>query len=239
MRIQAESQINLEQHYRDSEAPTTDVSEPLRTRFSETAENPAAFAQLLSQVYGDSYDPAAAERLRQSALQNDYTWLPNVEYVPGGSLHGAAGAYNEPTHTIFINEDFKGTATAEQVYIEEVGHHIDGLIKSTDTQGDEGALFSATLQDVTLTRRQVQQLRMEDDHGQINVDGKLLNVEFKELESDAGSDSVSSEPPKRQLESEEIASEPVPAHPPKPQLESEENLPILRIGRGKTMTLIP
>ena len=49
---------------------------------------------------------------------------------------------------------------------------------TADTRGDEGELFRRTLSGERLTRRQVAEIRAEDDHGIIEIDGREGAVEF-------------------------------------------------------------
>ena len=48
---------------------------------------------------------------------------------------------------------------------------------TVDTQGDEGALFSAELLNVELSDAQLAAIQSEDDSVQILVDGELVQVE--------------------------------------------------------------
>ena len=60
----------------------------------------------------------------------------------------AAGAYALGTGTIFLNREWLERASHEQalaVLTEELGHHLDGLLNSSDTPGDEGERFAALL----------------------------------------------------------------------------------------------
>lgn len=176
MRLEVSSNTN-DNH--GSAVQNNDISTLFRKQFADKAADPAKFDQLFSETYGESFDAQTAESLRQLALDGDFSWLPDVEYLPAGEFNGGLGAYNANTDTVFINDDIRGTKAAQDVYIEEVGHHIDTSVNKIDARGDEGELFSALLQNKPLTSQQLQALRSEDDSGQLNVNGQTLDVEFR------------------------------------------------------------
>ena len=78
---------------------------------------------------------------------SDAQWdeLPAIELLSGEAMPGAAGAYAISTGTIYLNQDWLESASAEHVravLTEELGHHLDGLLNAGDTPGDEGEAFS-------------------------------------------------------------------------------------------------
>lgn len=148
--------------------------------FSSTANNPEAFQTLLSSAFGSNYDSAAGEQLRQRSLSGDYSWLPKVEVVRETLLPpGANGAYNAKEGVVYLNSNLANKPElAARTINEEIGHHIDTLVNSSDAAGDEGEIFARTLSGEKLSENTLQTLRSEDDHGTINVNGKEVEVEF-------------------------------------------------------------
>ena len=64
-------------------------------------------------------------------------------------MPGAAGAYAISTGTIYVNQDWLKTASYDwvmAVLTEELGHHLDGLLNTVDTPGDEGEFFARKIQ---------------------------------------------------------------------------------------------
>ncbi|MFN9659949.1 MAG: Calx-beta domain-containing protein [Cyanobacteriota bacterium] len=111
----------------------------------------------------------------------DFSSLPPVELLSAAAMGGAAGAYAISTGTIYINTDWLQRARPGEVLAvltEELGHHLDALLNSGDTPGDEGELFAALLQGHgVISTHQRQRLLLENDQGSVIVNGKVLAVE--------------------------------------------------------------
>jgi hypothetical protein len=93
-------------------------------------------------------DPQLLSELVSQWTEGDFSSLPPIVLLPASSMPGAAGAYAISTGTIYLNESWLETASDERVIAvltEELGHHLDGLLNSTDTPGDEGEVFAALL----------------------------------------------------------------------------------------------
>jgi hypothetical protein len=163
-----------------------DTSSQFKDQLSELAADPEQFQHSIEQAFGDNVDAQATEQLRQRAVDGDYSWLPEIRYVTPSILNGANGAYSEQQNVIFINSDLIGTEEAQNTFAEEASHHIDKLINSVDTQGDEGELFARMLNRENLTRAQLSAIQSENDTGQLSIDGETLDVEFRQT-SDANS----------------------------------------------------
>jgi len=163
------------QELQDANLP---IDGQLQRQFGELAIDEQRFHQTLGQIYGDNYDVAQAEQLRQRALNGDYSWLPRVEYVDAADLQGAMGAYSSDQSTIYIRSDLQGSTLAQQIFVEEAGHHLDTLINSTDSAGDEGELFRRLLNNESLTDAQLDSIQSEDDTGTLVLNGQQVSVEF-------------------------------------------------------------
>ena len=158
---------------------TQKIQEDFKSRFAELAGNPEKFHGLMKEVYGANYDRAAAESLRQKALSGDFSWLPKIEFQSEETLQGANGAYDASRNVVYLNEKFMNDPQkAAEIYSEEVGHFIDKQLNKSDTLGDEGEMFRRLLHGEKLTNEQKAEIRAENDHGLIYVDGKATEVEF-------------------------------------------------------------
>lgn len=155
-----------------------DISAEFKQQFFELANSRDEFNQLMEHVFGGDIDIAQTDAFRTAALNNDFSWLPNIEYVSAENMNGGMAAYSSTTNTIYINEDIKGTALAQQFYSEEVGHFLDNAINESDTSGDEGELFQLRLAGEQLSTSDVDALSVENDHGTIIVNGEQQDVEF-------------------------------------------------------------
>ena len=154
-----------------------DVTKQFKREFADRARDPAAFREFMSDVFGPGHDAAKAEELRKRALDGDFAWLPKVQRVDASVLGGANGAYNAAEGVVYINRDLD-SATAASTFVEEAGHHIDAQINTVDTAGDEGEMFRRLLAGEKLSASQIADIRAEDDKGVIEVDGKMVEVEF-------------------------------------------------------------
>lgn len=155
----------------------TQAQQLFEQQFADLAQDPDAFHATMQQVYGESYDYDTAESLRQRALAGDFSWLPPVRTVSAETLGGANGAYDAEAGVIYLNEDLSPELAA-QTYVEEAGHHLDTLLNTTDTVGDEGEMFRRIMSGENLTAAQIAEIRAENDKGTIYVDGKAVEVEF-------------------------------------------------------------
>ena len=111
----------------------------------------------------------------------DFTGLPTIFLLSSADINGALGAYAISTGAIYLNADWLATATPQRVnavLTEELGHHLDGLLKSSDTLGDEGELFAALLKrkEIISTEERLSLLG-ENDTGYAVVGGSAVSVE--------------------------------------------------------------
>jgi hypothetical protein len=155
---------------------TLAISSSFRQEFAALAEDENRYHQLMQESFGDSYHASIAENIRVQALNNDFSFLPDVQWVNGEVLYGNFGAYESKTETIFLNKD-GDFADLSLVYIEEVGHHLDRLMSRVDAAGDEGEIFRLLLTGEG-NEGAIQNAKMENDHRVIASDGYLREVEF-------------------------------------------------------------
>ena len=155
------------------------IQENFKNRFAELAGNPEKFHSLMKEVYGSNYDRSAAESFRQKALAGDFSWLPKIESQSEQALQGANGAYDASRNVVYLNDKFMNDPKkAAEIYSEEVGHFLDKQLNKFDTLGDEGEMFRRLLHGEKLTNQQKVEIRAENDHGVIYVNGKATEVEF-------------------------------------------------------------
>ncbi|WP_157736128.1 hypothetical protein [Granulosicoccus antarcticus] len=184
--------LSVESAPTDVPSSTSDVDglvAAFADQFAATAQDPEAFHGLLREAFGDSYDQQAAEVLRQSALEGDFSWLPSIEVVDASELadqsgtQGAGtgmGAYDASNDRILLSKELlNGDAgQALDVLTEEIGHSLDARLNTSDTAGDEGAVFARLSRGDTLGASELAALRAEDDSGIIIVDGEEVAVEY-------------------------------------------------------------
>ncbi|NNE09296.1 MAG: hypothetical protein HKN20_12105 [Gemmatimonadetes bacterium] len=163
---------------RDTQIKTA-MKNAFAAKFGKLAGKPAEFHAFTKKIFGAGYDQTKAESLRKKALAGDYSWLPKVEFQSRATLQGANGAYAKSKDTIYIADDLKSNpALAGQTFIEEAGHAIDARINKKDTPGDEGEMFRRVLNGEKLSQAQINEIRNENDHHTITVNGEKVETEF-------------------------------------------------------------
>ena len=155
------------------------IKRDFAAQFSSKAKDKEGFHELLSRSFGKNFDRKKAEAFRQRALNNDFSWLPDIRFLTDAGMAGGSGAYDPISGTIYLNENLADQPElATSVFSEEVGHHLDRELNATDTPGDEGEMFRRLMSGEKLSKNEEQKIRAENDKGKINVDGKEVEVEF-------------------------------------------------------------
>ncbi|WP_198003389.1 DUF4114 domain-containing protein [Synechococcus sp. RS9916] len=135
--------------------------------------NPAEWNQLLQKVFG-----------RSAPL--DLSGI-TIEILNGQAMAGLSGAYApvapDGNERIYINQDWLATANADAiqaVLLEELGHAIDHrLNQDNDTTGDEGAIFSALVQNRAVDLQELNQ----NDHSELYISGQRIKIEASSITS--------------------------------------------------------
>ena len=119
--------------------------------------------------------------LEKQWAEGDFSKLPPIVLLNQSSMKGAAGAYSISKKSIYLNIDWLERSHSNQilkVLTEELGHHLDSMLNSKDTPGDEGELFSALLHSKhRLNDLERYEFEIENDHGQIILGKNLIDVE--------------------------------------------------------------
>src|SRR5688572_29842514 len=105
---------------------------------------------------------------------------PKLVLVDDDTLHGARGAYDQGSDTIYLSRDFVAasqSAAVVAVLIEEIGHAIDARVNRTDAAGDEGAIFADYVLGHAPTPGELAALKAENDHATIQIGTKTVAVE--------------------------------------------------------------
>ncbi len=124
------------------------------------------------------------QRLELQFFQGDFSSWPEIEILSGAELGRARGAYVIETNKIYLAQGFLEQATSQdivEVLLEEIGHAIDARINTTNSAGDEGAIFSALVRRVKLDTAALEVLQQEDDKVELMIDGQTLTAEANTL----------------------------------------------------------
>ncbi|WP_138498340.1 Calx-beta domain-containing protein [Nostoc sp. PA-18-2419] len=145
------------------------------------------FLPKMASIFGGSRDLNRLQALSSSWAIGDFSQLPTIEVLPSNSMHGANGAFSEVTRTIYLSSDYLSqglsnpdplTGGITGVLLEEIGHFVDTLINpGSDTTGDEGELFAATVMGLPLSNAEKLLINSEDDRGFVTINGKAIAVE--------------------------------------------------------------
>ncbi|MDD1437977.1 PPC domain-containing protein [Dolichospermum sp. ST_sed10] len=131
-------------------------------------------------IFGSEYNQSIAQTLRSEWQNRDFSQLPEIEVINSDILGNANGAYASSTNKIYLADSFLANATLEAinaVLLEEIGHFVDAHVKSQDTPGDEGELFSAIVRGVNLSSSDLARIHNENDQKLITIDGTTLSIE--------------------------------------------------------------
>jgi subtilisin family serine protease len=127
------------------------------------------------------YNKLALRTIISQWQVGDFSQLPNIEVIDANVLGKANGAYAQSNNKIYVSDVFLATASSsalQSLLLEEIGHYIDAQINSTDSDGDEGAIFSALVQGYKLDDETLLSLKAENDQTTITLgDGQEVLVE--------------------------------------------------------------
>ena len=125
-------------------------------------------------------EPQALHDLVNQWSLGDFQAVPEIVLLSNADINGALGAYAISTGKIYLNADWFATATQEAVnavLTEELGHHLDGLLNTVDTSGDEGEYFSRRLIEEKLSAIEINASRAQLDQGMVQVGRQTIQVE--------------------------------------------------------------
>jgi hypothetical protein len=108
-----------------------------RQLLSQWAQS-GALSQAAQEALRLDGEPEKLRRLVSEWCEGNFSHLPLVVLLSGGAMFGAAGAYAISTGTIYLNAEWlqrAGHNRVQEVLTEELGHHLDGLLNSSDTGG--------------------------------------------------------------------------------------------------------
>ena len=93
-------------------------------------------------------EPLALTALAEALAQGDFSGLPKVEFMADDELPGARSHFSESSQTVFLNTSWLAGSDQDAVLHELTlrwGEHLDVLLNTSDTPGDEGSHFAALL----------------------------------------------------------------------------------------------
>ncbi len=138
------------------------------------------FSSHLKTAFGESIDLDAAKALIESLVSRQ--GLPQFEIVSTADINSSLGAFDALTNTVYISQEFlsqnaNNPAAIAGVVLEEIGHFIDSRINILDAAGDEGAIFSALVEEKAISDSELQGLKAENDVATIALNGTNVTLE--------------------------------------------------------------
>ena len=169
--------------------PLREAQEIVQTMLHEIASSPD-FEDIIRTAFGDNADVTLFKKNWQSKAFSD---LPPIRLAPSQQLDGAYAAYVAEWNVIYLSREFlrrewNSPSTIARAILEEVGHFLDAQINTTDSPGDEGAIFAALVVGEALTEQELQALRSEDDSRAVRLAGQLVTIEQANITGTEGND---------------------------------------------------
>ncbi|MEM8502078.1 MAG: FG-GAP-like repeat-containing protein [Cyanobacteria bacterium P01_D01_bin.1] len=179
----------------------------LQNQLADFVDSDASYLGKMRLAFGENFDADAALELANAWQTEDFSILPEIDFLSAAELGGATAAYEAETATIYLSIDFVSDylrvyeddiSVLAALIAEELGHHIDTVLNgSVDSQGDEGAIFSALLAGKSLSDAQLQRLQQDDDSatvalseeqggGTLQVEQNQTSISFVEVTDTAG-----------------------------------------------------
>ncbi|MEI3650784.1 MAG: bluetail domain-containing putative surface protein [Dolichospermum lemmermannii FEM_B0920] len=126
------------------------------------------YSQKLETAFGTDFNREVADKLFNNFAEGNFTDIPTIKIVNRADIYGGNGAFSADTGLIyltveFLKEHYRNTARITDVLLEETGHFVDSQINKIDSAGDEGEIFSNLVQGNTLTEKELQALKSEND----------------------------------------------------------------------------
>jgi uncharacterized repeat protein (TIGR01451 family) len=106
--------------------------------------------------------------------------FPAIEIRTMAELAGAYGAFSQDTGKIYLSQELINSNSTEfvsSILLHEYGHYVDTQLNTSDSPGEEGAIFSDVVQGKLFEPEELQQLKSRDDALAINLDGQLIQIE--------------------------------------------------------------
>ncbi|PNW35707.1 UNVERIFIED_CONTAM: hypothetical protein BEN50_02215 [Euhalothece sp. KZN 001] len=145
------------------------------TEFAQDAH----FISRLETVFGQNLEKDLVTGLQETLLNGEFLSAIEIEVLPSLDLNGALGAYAAAINQIYLSQELISSSPQKAITIllEEVGHSIDTAINTTDTRGDEGAIFALEVLGNQSTPQEIDRYQEEDDRATITINGERLQIE--------------------------------------------------------------
>jgi len=155
--------------------------EGIKASLTEFAQLPHAY-QLLDSIF-DIKDRQAAHTTLNAWREGVFDQLPRVSVLTDAEMQGALGGYSSEYRRVFLAESIAGIdSITGKVLAEELGHHLDLHFNGiSDTNGDEGDLFSRILFGFEICKTDLSNMMSEDDSGLILFGHNPISVEKSQV----------------------------------------------------------
>jgi hypothetical protein len=137
--------------------------------------NPDALDHL-NLAFGDDWNPQSALILIKDLITEKAR--PEISLLPAATLQARGGFDGQKIYLALELFESQNPESISNVFLEEFGHYLDSRLNTTDSEGDEGEIFSKLIQNLPLD---LETLKLEDDLKIINLDGQKVAIESADL----------------------------------------------------------
>jgi RHS repeat-associated protein len=164
------------ENFESPEATLLERSLALSSSKLETfLDHPDALSNL-NLAFGDDWHPQSALILIKDLITEKA--IPEISIQPASTLQGKGGFDGQKIYLAEELFESKNPEEISNVFLEEFGHYLDSRLNTTDSEGDEGEIFSKLIQNLPLD---LATLKLEDDLKLINLDGEKVALEAADL----------------------------------------------------------
>lgn len=137
--------------------------------------------QIVKEVFGNQADVIDGQNLIGNVITNNYL-SSKIEIRSASQINNALGAFSSTTGKIYLAQEFieqnkNDVDKITAVILEEIGHYLDWNLNLSDTNGDEGEIFSALVRGISLSDSDLNRIKQENDHANIILDGQTIEIE--------------------------------------------------------------
>ncbi len=132
----------------------------------------------LQLAFGNSINLAQAIALIQGLISGDN--FPLIEVIPTADINNADGAFASSNGKVYLAQelvDNNNVGAIAHILTEELGHYLDHKLNSTDSEGDEGDIFSRLVRGEDIDNTTLQALKAEDDQVTVTLNGQVVQIE--------------------------------------------------------------
>ena len=172
------TELNTQQQTDSLSSTLQSALQLAQSQLKEFTEKPD-FNTKINLAFGNDINAELSATLLQKWVNGDFNDLATIKIVPASEIYGANGAFSLGYDTIYLSQEYlkqnqSNIQVISNLLLEEIGHSIDSKINELDAPGDEGEIFAALVQNVSLDDQKLQALKAEND---------IVSLDLSQLEN--------------------------------------------------------